>query len=402
MPLFKSSPEKKALKKVIVSKDTIPSETYVTNILKMMDDEMSKRVLSHTMIHGLEKGLDEKKYLRMLCLIYRMMDVDRESFLLNQFSIKDDMILNTLPKNASKNTRIFAKHTQLKVNLFKNYDVLLSIEDDSHQFAEDENRTEILNTLDLLIEIAKNIGDIEIGFKNIQFHITDISLLELTVTFYKINCYAATIANDMLKMSNEEIMRFIECIKNIDRVRLKYFSFLQNKEIREKFTSLPKLSFMPTSPLQTFLTKRVEAKKINEFTGKIDREIETFNRTFQSDIESNAERIRQFVTRPLISIDDCEESRESLSRSVSRSVSRSSSSLDPTFDPDASSYGKGGSSFGGRGFVVDTKRDMTKTPKGDISVARPVAKRTTTQKQNGVTRPISSFVLMDDSEDDDL
>ena len=396
MPLFKSSPEKKALKKVIVSKDTIPSETYVTNVLRLMDDEMHKRVLIHTMIHALEKGLDEKKYLRMLCLIYRMMDIDTQSFLLNQLSIKDDMILNTLPKNASKNTKIFAKHTQLKINLYKNYEILLSIENDSNQFAEDENKNDILNTLDLLLEIAKNISDFDVGFTNMQFHMTDILILEYTVTFYKINCYAATIANDMLKLSNDEILRFIESIKNIDRIRHKFFSILQNKTIKEKFINLPKLSFMPTSPLQTFLTKRVEAKKINEFTGKIDREIETFNRTFQNDIESNDEQIKNFVSRPLISIEDCEEARESLSRSISRSVSRSSSSLDPTFDGESSSFGKGGSSFGGN------RKNMANTPKGDIAVAKPVAKRANASRQNELARPSTSFVLMDDSEDDDL
>ena len=335
---LKTSKEKKLLKKVIISKETIPSESAVFKILQLIEDEMSKRVLVHTIIKAMEKGLDEKKFNRMLCLLYRLMDVDTQGFLLDQFSIKEDMVMNTLPKGSSKNTKVFTKHTQLKVNLYSQYKIFLSAENDSQQFEEDETRDDIFGVIELLIEIAKNIEEFEFGTTNIHFHISDILLLELTVVFHKINYYTSTIANILLKLSIEEMQRFIEDIKNVDRIRHKYFTLLKQKEIKEKFENIPRLSFMPTGPLQTFLNKRIEAKKTNEFTGKIDREIESFNRTFQEDINQNDQTIKAFISRPLISIEDCEESRDSLSRSVSRSISRSASSKDPTLEGESSSY----------------------------------------------------------------
>lgn len=393
---LKESKEKKLLKKVIQSKDTIPAEELIVKLIKLMSDEVNKRVVVHNMIKSMEKGLEEKKFIRLMCLFYRLMDVDVNSFILNQLAIKEDMVINTIPKGSAKNTQIFAKHIQHKVSLFSSFSVLLTAENDAPEIIDDSNKEESFSILELLIDIAKNIQEFTIGLTpSIQFHMSDILLLELTIAFFKINCYASSLANALLKMNVDESQRFMEIVKNVDRIRHKYFTILQNKTVKEKFVDLPSLSFMPTGPLQTFLNKRIDKIQKGDNTSKMDKEIETFNQTFQSDIVANEVKIKQFISRPLISINEGEDARESLSRSISRSAS----SMDPNRSTSVNSMGGSSLEFTPKTPHLTVTRVSSKPAKDDSAVAKPVAKRVHSKKET-LQRPSTSFALLEDSDDD--
>ncbi|EDR26731.1 hypothetical protein EDI_049420 [Entamoeba dispar SAW760] len=384
---FTETKEQKLLNKVIRSKDIAPPESKVVELIKMMSDEMSKRIIVHYLMKLFEKNLDEKRYIRLLCIVYRLMDVDADGFILSQFSHSLHLITNNIPKNHCKTTQVFASHIETKIILFNTYKILLSAENDVPDIKEPENIDLAFTILELLIGISKNLEEADFCANGIGFHVADILLLELTIAFYKINFYSSALANILLELKINQVERFVEVCKNVDRVRHKYFTILSTKDVKEKFINIPRLVFMPTGPLQKFLTRRITLLRVHESDSELEEEIEKFNVTFQGDVVSNNQRIRQFINRPLISINNGEDSRESLSRSVSRSSSNIDfvGSIGDTkmYQPSPSPHIIGHSPAGGKEPI---RIEICPTQHG---VVRPVPHRVA-QQQQMLQRPASS------------
>ncbi|ELP91319.1 hypothetical protein EIN_153260 [Entamoeba invadens IP1] len=399
---FKETKEQKLINKAIRSKDEAPPETIIQDLIKLMSDPMSKHVIVQTLIRAFEKSNDEKKFIRLLCVLYRLMDIDQEYFILAHFSTSRQNILKGLPKVHSKTTAVFASHMSTKILLYNTYKILLSAENDVPDLNQPENVDLAFTITEILIELAKNLTEADFSQAGIYFHVADILLLELTVAFYKINFYSSALANSILDFKVNHIERFIEICKNIDRVRHKYFTILSSKYIKEKFTTIPRLAFMPTGPLQKFLTKYSNNLRIGAVDKELNEEILKFNTTFQGDIVSNDQKIRLFINRPLISINQNEDSNDSLSRSVSRSASRSSSAmLAGSFDNSKLMRPAQSPHIVNTSFVAGKPEEQRK----QANVLKPIATRATAKKE-AFERSATSAVLLNqqnlfDDEDDE-
>ncbi|KAL7711505.1 Uncharacterized protein QTN25_010822 [Entamoeba marina] len=318
---LKETKEEKLLNKAI-RKDNPAPQDDILKLVELINDTMSRQILLHHIKNLLMHTSSEKKFIRLLCVLYRIMDADTESYILQYLATSQHLITSQIPKNSSKTLTTFAKHIEYKSTLFNTYNILIDSSDDVPDISTEQQVDYAFAILELLLDISKNAEEAEWSVAGISFHVSDILLHELTVTFYKVNCYSSALANVLLTMTATQLNRFADNAVVIDRVRHKYFSVLSMQDIKDQFPQIPRLAFMPTGPLQKFLKRRATQAAHGVYDESLATEIEKFNMTFQADIVSNDTKIRSFINRPLVTVED----EECSSRSVSRSISRTKSS----------------------------------------------------------------------------
>ncbi|KAL7723002.1 hypothetical protein QTN25_000583 [Entamoeba marina] len=333
---IKQTPEEKLISTIRSAKGKTLPEQAVTELLLLVQDTLSQQVVVHKLTAKIQKQTELRRYINLLCLFYRVMDVDADSNLLKYLATKEDYFFEKyLPRIEQNDVKSlitsFAKHLDNKVMLHKKYHLIIKADVVVPNGLTADSILLLMDVLESLLTVMKALRSIDFSnegyLDTIYQHIIDIVILEFTILVNQTSCLISIIIQEIELLSKEGMEHLVNLLRTFDNQRHAYLSILRYKSIKTLFDSksdvIPFLTFSSTDALQKFITHYLQADV--DTSCEILREVIKSSTMVCGDIKYNSTLLKPFYYRPLLSclITDS----TSTSNSVSRNISPQSSPL---------------------------------------------------------------------------